>query len=194
MNETDLDLASRARKGDPEAFGELVSRATPRLLRMAQSILGARASAEDAVQDGVTAAWRGIDGFRGDAAFSTWLHRIVVRACLQQLRNGRPAFEDVEGLEEAEHRFMDPDYTVDPAEVAARLSDAQELRRALDGLPAVYRVAVVLHDADGLTALEVAEVTGVPLGTAKARIRRGRIALLAELARRGTGRAGDRRC
>jgi RNA polymerase sigma-70 factor (ECF subfamily) len=179
----DLELVLAARRGDPAAFGELVQRHLPRLLRVAQSMLGDPTGAEDAVQDGVVQAWRG---------FGTWLHRIVVRACLHHLRDRR-APEVIEGLAEAERRFLDPDYTVDPAEVVARASDAGKLRQALETLPDVYRVAVVLHDVEGLTGAEVAETTGVPLGTAKARIRRGRIALLAELARRQTASETEQR-
>jgi RNA polymerase sigma-70 factor (ECF subfamily) len=174
----DLDLAVAARDGDTAAFCELVRRHTPRLLGVARSILGQPASAEDAVQEGVTEAWRHVHQFRGDAAFGTWLHRIVVRSALRRLREERR----VEELVEAERRFLDPAYTVDPAEVAARASDTARLRQALGSLPGVYRVAVVLHDVEGMTAGEVAEVTGVPLATAKARIRRARIALLADLA------------
>lgn len=174
----DLELAVAARHGDAAAFGELVRRHTPRLLRVAQGILGDQAGAEDAVQDGVTEAWRYVRQFRGEAAFGTWLHRIVVRSALRRLRAERR----VEELVEAERRFLDPDYTLDPAEVATRASDAARLRQALGALSGVHRVAVVLHDVEGMTASEVAEITGVPLATAKGRIRRGRIALLAELA------------
>jgi RNA polymerase sigma-70 factor, ECF subfamily len=191
-DQDDLELALAARRGDPAAFGELVQRHLPRLLRVAQSMLGDRTGAEDAVQDAVAQAWRGVGQFRGEAAFGTWLHRIVVRACLHHLRDRRTP-EIIEGLAEAERRFMDPDYTVDPAEVVARASDAKRLRQALDTLSGVYRVAVVLHDVDGLTAAEVAEATCVPLGTAKARIRRGRIALLAELARSQTASEAEPR-
>ncbi|MGH8974352.1 MAG: RNA polymerase sigma factor [Acidimicrobiia bacterium] len=176
----ELELTVAARDRDAAAFGELVRRHTPRLLRVAQAILGDRAGAEDAVQDGITQAWRAVTQFRGDAAFGTWLHRIVVRCALHRLRDQ----QRVEQLVEAERRFLDPAYTVDPADVATRANDALELRRALASLSGVYRVAVVLHDVEGMTASEVAEITSVPLGTAKARIRRGRIALLAELARR----------
>lgn len=178
MAEDELDLALAARNGDGSAFGELVRRHTPRLLRVAQSILKDRDGAEDAVQEGVTQAWRGVGQFRGDATFGTWLHRIVVRAALHRMRDQ----QRVDALIEVERRFMDPNYTADPADVVATASDADRLREALGALTGVYRVAVVLHDVEGLTAGEVAEATGVPLATAKARIRRGRIALLAELA------------
>lgn len=78
-------------------------------------------------------------------------------------------------------RWQDPDYTVDPALVAARRSRAEMLRAVLDQLPETYRIALILHDAQGLSASELAEATGVPLGTAKSHIRRGRMALVALL-------------
>lgn len=177
----DLELAVAARNGDEAAFSELVRRHTPRLLRVAELMLGDRASAEDAVQDGVTQGWRGVAKFRGDAAFGTWIHRIVVRCALRCLRHQ----QRMEKLVEAERRFMDPAYTVDPADVVVLANDSVQLRRALANLSGVHRVAVVLHDVEGMTASEVAGITGVPLGTAKGRIRRGRIALLAELAQPG---------
>ncbi|MGH9268494.1 MAG: RNA polymerase sigma factor [Acidimicrobiales bacterium] len=184
LAEDDLELAVAARNGDEAAFSELVRRHTPRLLLVAELILGDRASAEDAVQDGVTQGWRGVAKFRGDAAFGTWMHRIVVRCALAGLRDQHR----MEKLIDAERRFMDPAYTVDPADVVTRANDSEQLRRALDTLSGVYRVSVVLHDVEGMTASEVAGITGVPLGTAKGRIRRGRIALLAELARSAISR------
>jgi RNA polymerase sigma-70 factor (ECF subfamily) len=180
LADDDLGLTVAARKGDTAAFSELVRRHTPRLLRVAELVLGDRASAEDAVQDGVTEGWRSVAKFRGDAAFGTWMHRIVVRCALRRLRDQHR----MEKLVEAERRFMDPSYTVDPADVVALTSDSVQVLRALANLSGVYRVAVVLHDVEGMTASEVAEITGVPLGTAKGRIRRGRIALLAELTQR----------
>lgn len=180
-NRDERELVAEARAGDGEAFGQLVRRHAPRLLRVADSILGDRSCAEDAVQDGVLQAWRALPGFRGDAAFGTWLYRIVVRCAVRRLGE-RATAESLDAIG-AEARFADPDYTVDPAEVIARASHASQIRQALWSLPVVYRVAVVLHDVDGLTTADVARLTGVPLGTAKARLRRGRIALLAELTR-----------
>lgn len=175
------ELVAAARAGGPDAFGELAQRQAPRLLRVAYSILGDRSNAEDAVQDGMLQAWRAVPGFRGDSDFGTWLYRIVVRCAIRRL--GDPQVPESLDTLDAERRFADPDYTVDPAEVVARASQTREMRRALGTLPPMYRVAVVLHDVDGLTTADVAKLTGVPLGTAKARLRRGRIALLAELAR-----------
>jgi RNA polymerase sigma-70 factor (ECF subfamily) len=152
-------------------------------LRLARSILGDRDSAEDVVQESLLAAWTHIAGFRGDSALSTWLHTITVRACTRRLKRDS-SVEPVGLLTESEQAWMTPRFTVDPAEVVARAASADELGTVLAGLPAPYRVALVLHDVEGLPAHAVADATGVPLGTAKSRIRRGRMALVYELSRR----------
>lgn len=177
-----------ARRGDEAAFTALVTVHAPRLLRLARGIVGDTAAAEDAVQDALLQAWRGLSGFRGDAALSTWLHTITVRSCRRQLRAGRPT-ESLDRLQEAERAWADADYTVDPVEVLARATRRDELHAAVRRLPEVYRIALLLHDVEGLSASKVAAATGVPLGTAKARIRRARAALVTDLAAAPAGAA-----
>jgi RNA polymerase sigma-70 factor (ECF subfamily) len=173
-------LLSRARGGDEDAFATVVAVHAPRLLRLAIGILHDEGAAEDAVQEALLQAWRGLSGFRGDAAMSTWLHTITIRACYRQRRAHRPA-ESLERLGDVERSWADPDYTVDPVEVLARAGQREDLRAGLALLPETYRVALLLHDVEGLSASKVAVATGVPLGTAKARIRRARMALVTGL-------------
>ncbi|GAC1530349.1 MAG: RNA polymerase sigma factor RpoE [Acidimicrobiales bacterium] len=187
--EDELDLVVLARQGDRDAFATLIRRHSPRMLRLAERMLADREAAEDAVQDGVVSAWRNIGEFRGDAAFATWLHTIVARACLSQLRRAHRT-ESLDAITDADNRWADATYSVDPGDVVARASDAVTLGTALATLPASYRAALLLHDMDGLTAAEVADATGVPLGTAKARIRRARMAVVSQLA---AGAAGNHR-
>lgn len=171
-----------ARGGDAAAFGELAALHGPRMLRLARSLTGDPGAAEDAVQEALLQAWRALPSFRAESALSTWLHTIVVRTCQRQRRGQRPV-ASLELLREVDAAWEDPDYTVDPAEVLARASDRRELTAAILRLPEIYRVALLLHDLDGLTAAAIATATEVPLGTAKARIRRARMALVTELAR-----------
>lgn len=126
-------------------------------------------------------AYRGLAAFAGNAAVGTWLYRIVLNRCLAERRRRRPQVVDVEPLELLQ-RWEDPGYSVDPAIVAARRSQAETLAEVLDQLPESYRTALLLHDGQGLSAAELADVTGVPLGTAKSHIRRGRLALVSLLA------------
>jgi RNA polymerase sigma-70 factor (ECF subfamily) len=101
---TDAALVSRCAAGDRRAFDELVDRHGPALFRFASRHCGARQDAEDAVQDGLLAAWRGAATFRGEAAVRTWLFQVVIHACRRgsRRRSGEPAvhagLEDAEGL------------------------------------------------------------------------------------------------
>jgi len=177
---SDLDLVIAARGGDRGAFGDLVRRHGPRLLALARQMIGP-AGAEDAVQEAMIDAYRGLPGFAGTAAVGTWLYRITLNRCLAERRKRRPVVVDVEPLELL-RRWEDPDYSVDPALVAARRSQAEILHSLLDRLPESYRTVLLLHDGQGLSASEVSEALGIPLGTAKSHIRRSRMALLSLLA------------
>lgn len=172
---SDLDLVVAARAGDRASFGELVRRHAPRLLALARQMLGPD-GAEDAVQEAMIDAYRGLGSFAGNAAFGTWLYRVTLNRCLAERRKRRPDVIDAEPLDLL-RRWEDPDYAVDPAVVASRRSDAATLHAVLDELPDSYRNALLLHDGQGLSASEVAEALDIPLGTAKSRIRRSRMAL-----------------
>ncbi|MFN2557046.1 MAG: RNA polymerase sigma factor [Nitriliruptorales bacterium] len=176
---TDFELVVAARRGDTTSFGQLLTRHAPRLLSLARQMVGADA-AEDVVQDAMIDAYRGLTGFRGDASVATWLYRITLNRCLAERRRRKPEIAEAEPIDLL-RRWEDPDYSVDPALVAARRSRAETLRAVLDQLPETYRIALILHDAQGLSASELAEAMRVPLGTAKSYIRRGRMALVALL-------------
>lgn len=176
---TDFELLAAARSGDTTSFGQLLKRHTPRLLSLARQMVGADA-AEDVVQEAMIDAYRGLPGFRGDAAISTWLYRVTVNRCLAERRRRKPEKAEAEPISLL-RRWQDPDFSVDPALVAARRSRLETLRAVLDRLPENYRIALVLHDGHGLSSGELAEAMGVPLGTAKSFIRRGRMALVSLL-------------
>ena len=172
---SDLDLVEAAKAGDTRSFGELVRRHGPRLLGLARHMVGPDA-AEDVLQEAMVDAYRGLAGFTGHAAVGTWLYRIAVNRCLQERRRTKPLVVDGEPLELLA-RWEDADYSVDPAVVAARRAHAETLQSLLGQLPEGYRNALLLHDGHGLSAAELAEATGIPLGTAKSNIRRSRLAL-----------------
>ena len=185
---SEADLVGEAKAGNSDSFGELVRRHAPRLVGLARQLVGAD-DAEDMVQEAMIDAWRGIGSFAGQSAFGTWLHRITVNRCLGELRRRKPVSVDIEPLELLA-RWQDGDYSVDPATVAARRSQAETLQTVLALLPDGYRVALILHDSHGLSAAELAEVTNIPLGTAKSNIRRGRMALVSLLGDDGRDLAG----
>lgn len=164
----------------------MLAEQVPGLLRYARTLTRDPERAADLVQDTVLRALQHADSFRGEAAPATWLHRILHNLAVDQARRSREvAVEDLASLAEAAWR--DEAYTVDAAAVVQRSHDRAELRDALLRLPLIYRSAVVLHDAEGLTAVEIAAVHGIGLPAAKQRLRRGRMMLVTVLAE-GAGR------
>ncbi len=171
---TDEDLLAAHCAGDPEAFGELFRRHKNRMWAVAMRTCGDREMAADAVQDGFLAAFRRADSFRGDAAVTTWLHRIVVNACLDRLRRRRPTSPLPEG-----DRLDGPelDHTRERRDAHASTEVALDVRAALAQLAEGQRLALVLVDMHGLSVAEAAVVLGVAEGTVKSRCARGRAAM-----------------
>jgi RNA polymerase sigma-70 factor (ECF subfamily) len=173
-------LVRRAQRGDQGAFATLVDTHRHRLYTLAVRELGSAADAEDAVQETFIRAWRALPRFRAEATFSTWLYRICLNAVHDQ--RARAARGGGVGLDE----LAEP---ADPRDSILEAELSGELQQALAGLDETYRTAVVLYDVLGRSYAEISEVLGVPEGTVKSRIFRGRT----ELARRlGTvGAAGE---
>src|SRR3954453_5179995 len=164
----DRELLLRHVDGDPSAFSELVRRHQDRLWAVAIRTLGDREEAADAVQDALLSAYRAAGGFRGDAKVSTWLHRIVVNACLDRARRqqSRPTVP-----------LPDDDLQAAPGDALANRELATDLSRALATLPSEQRTAIVLVDGQGYPVDEVAQLLEVPVGTIKSRCSRGRARL-----------------
>ena len=155
----------------------------PRLRRYARALVGNRDDADDLVQDTLERALARGGTFRGDSSPTTWLHRVMHRRFLDTRRRRTPEpTPDEELLARVEAAWRDDAYTVDPEAVLARAEVQAELRDALVHLPVILRSAVVLHDMQGLTSLEVASVQGIGLPAAKQRLRRGRALLVSLLA------------
>lgn len=172
--EDDRRLLQRHVAGEPDAFGELVRRHGDRLWAVALRTLGNPEDAADAVQDAVLAAYRRAETFRGDAAVSTWLHRIVINACLDLIRR-----RSVRPVEQLRPGSADPALPRDPIEDQQRRLD---IVAALAALPVEQRVALVLVDIEGYPVDEVAKMLEVPSGTVKSRCARGRARLAGLLA------------
>lgn len=171
---SDAELLAAHVDGDRDAFGELVRRHRDRLWAVALRTLGDREEAADALQDALVSAYRRADGFRGDAAVTTWLHRIVVNACLDRVR--RRQARPTTALPEQE--------PADPVDAHARTETALDVHAALARLPEHQRAALVLVDLHSMPVSEAAEVLEVAEGTVKSRCARGRAAL-AEMLRPG---------
>ncbi|MFV8318824.1 RNA polymerase sigma factor SigM [Mycobacterium sp. 23] len=162
---TDTELLAAHVSGDRHAFAELFRRHHRRLYRLARLSSPSREDADDAFQDAMLKAHRSAATFREDAAVGTWLHRIVLNACLDRLRHAqaRPTvpFQDV-------HPVSDRTSQVETALV---------VQRALLRLPIQQRAAVIAVDMQGYSIAETARRLGVPEGTVKSRCARGRARL-----------------
>lgn len=167
-------LLRRHAAGDREAFGVLVRRHQDRLWAVALRTLGNPDDAADAIQDGLISAMRAASGFRGEARVTTWLHRIVVNACLDQLRRGR--IRPHTSLPDDDHLPPDARDHIAEREVGS------EVEAALGKLPVEQRVALVLVDVEGYSVDDAAAIVGVPPGTIKSRCSRGRARLAPMLA------------
>jgi RNA polymerase sigma-70 factor, ECF subfamily len=161
-------------EGDPDAFGELFRRHRDRMWAVALRTTGNRELASDCVQDAFISAFRRASSYRGDAAVTTWLHRIVVNACLDRLRRDKPT-------------SILPEYELaDRHDAHASVDVRLDVRQALDRLPEGQRLALILVDMHGLSVLEAAEVLEVAEGTVKSRCSRGREAM-AQMLREPSG-------
>jgi RNA polymerase sigma-70 factor, ECF subfamily len=166
----DEDLVRRAVAGETSAFGTLVERHQRRVYNLALRMTGREEDARDATQDAFLTALRRLSSFRGDAAFTTWLHRVTVNACYDLLRKrGRGPV-----LERLDERPPEPPPLPDHAPDVELSID---VRRALLQIPDDYRAVMLLHDVHDLPYEEVASIVGIPVGTVKSRLHRGRVAL-----------------
>ncbi len=169
----DEELVRRFRDGDVRAFTALVERHERRVYNLALRMTGREEDARDATQDAFLAVLRKLQGFRGEAAFTTWLHRVTLNACYDLLRKRSRAPLALERR---------PEDGPPPAEPAApdhaeRVELAIDVREALQHLPEEFRAVLLLCDAQDLTYEQAAAVLGVPVGTVKSRLHRGRVAL-----------------
>jgi RNA polymerase sigma-70 factor (ECF subfamily) len=189
----DADLLRAHVDGDPTAFGELVRRHRDRLWAVALRTVGDREEAADAVQDALLSAHKAAARFRGESAVTTWLHRIVVNACLDRIRRrqAHPTVPLPDGSRSADgHLLGGPE----PAAPVQDHDTALLVREALAALPGDQRAALVLIDVQGYPVAEAAVILGVAEGTIKSRCARGRARMAIALGHlRPTGPAGDGR-
>jgi RNA polymerase sigma-70 factor (ECF subfamily) len=172
---SDAELLQAHVEGDPTAFSTLVERHQDRLWAVALRVMGGPDDAADALQDAYVAAFRRAGTFRGDSLVTSWLHRVVVNACLDRLRRAKVRAADPlpEDLDRVQGLGVEADR--DPAEELERRDAVTE---ALATLNADQRAALVLVDMQGYGVEEAARILGCAPGTVKSRCARGRARLL----------------
>jgi RNA polymerase sigma-70 factor (ECF subfamily) len=163
----DYDLVQRFLDGELAAFDELMEAHEDRVFGICLRMLRDREAALDATQETFIAVFRKADRFAGRSAFSTWLYRVAMNTCYDALRRTKRRRADPL----PEHHDP-PDTSMDDQLVAVELRP--DLEAALEALPVEFRAAVVLVDVEGLALADAGEMLGVPVGTMKSRVFRGR--------------------
>ena len=157
----DRDLVERARTGDPEAFADLVHQTSDTLFGIARRILRDPELAEDVLQNALVTIWRKLPNLREVDRFEGWAYRILVHACYAEAPRNRRWTAVVREL---------PVDRADQTDDVRRIVDRDELERAFRQLPLDQRAVFVLHHHVGLPLVQVAEVLGIPDGTARSRL------------------------
>lgn len=179
----DSALLARLRAGESAAFDEVVAQMGPRMLSVARRMLTCEEDARDAVQDAFLSAFRGLAKFGERARLSTWLHRIVVNACLMKLRSKQRRPQ--RSIEELLPTFLADGHQAvrtrpwKPAEESRieTVAVRQRVRAAIDELPDTHRTVLILRDIEGLSTEEAATVLNVTPNAVKVRLHRARQAL-----------------
>jgi RNA polymerase sigma factor (sigma-70 family) len=177
--DTETAMVARARDGDVDAFEQLAGAHADRLFALLLRLLDDRAEAEDVAQEVMLRAWRGIGRFQGQSLFFTWLYRIAINEANRSLEKSsrRPASASIDAA-----AFQLPAAARD--EPSRRLEQAElreALSQALVRLPPDYRIAIVLHDVEGLSARQAAEVAGCGQAAFKSRLHQARLRIRAAI-------------
>jgi RNA polymerase sigma-70 factor (ECF subfamily) len=174
----DMALVQSVRAGNSRAYSELIGRYQDKIYTLVAGLVRDRDDALDLTQEIFVKAYRGLDSFRAQSGFYTWLYRIAVRHCIDFTRRRKRTHETLplDGDALAEMGFEPPDTSLygDPERVVVNEHLKTAIRNAISSVQEPFRTAVVLHDVEGLSQEEIARIMGCPLGTAKSRIQRGR--------------------
>lgn len=181
---SDQDLLRAHVDGDTDAFGVLFARHRDRLWAVALRTMGNPEDAADGLQDGMVAAFRRAASYRGEAAVTTWLHRVVVNACLDRLRAAKIRRFDAlpDDVEDRGTVVATAAHDDQPDAAAEDAERRQRVLAALGTLPPEQRAALVLVDMEGYPVADVAQMLGCAEGTVKSRCSRGRTKLAVLLA------------
>jgi RNA polymerase sigma-70 factor (ECF subfamily) len=174
---TEAEAIERAKVGDAESFGALYALHKRRIYSLCLRMTGNAAEAEDLTQEAFLQLYRKIGTFRGESAFSTWLHRMAVNVVLMQLRKKGLQQISLEEAQEPQHEDGPKRDLGAQDNVLAGSIDRVNLERAVESLPRGYRIVFVLHDVEGYEHNEIAEMMGCSIGNSKSQLHKARLKL-----------------
>ena len=174
---SDAEVIERAQRGDAEAFRMLYEKHKRRVYSLCLRMTANTAEAEDLAQEAFLQLYRKIGTFRGESAFSTWLHRLSVNVVLMHLRKkSLPVVSLEETTQGGEDESAKRDFGADDAALSGSI-DRMQLQRAVDSLPPGYRMIFVLHDVEGYEHNEIAKIAGCSVGNSKSQLHKARMKL-----------------
>ncbi len=169
-----IDAVRRAQQGDSDAFAWLFHTHKARIYSLRLRLTNNTAEAEDLTQEAFVQVFRKLSTFRGDAAFSTWLHRIAVNTVLMRFRKKALPQVSLDEPCEQDARFVRREYGNRDARLAGSV-DRIALARAISELPAGYRTIFVLHEVEGYDHQEIAELLDCSVGTSKSQLHKAKL-------------------
>ena len=183
---TQQELVTRAKAGDSDAFGQLLEENQDRVYSLALRMVNNPEDAADLAQEAFLSAWRNLESFQGEAAFSTWLYRLTTNLCIDFLRKEKRKRSAgtvlyLDDTEEEEGSIDLPDYSADPHRQLEQTEVREHLAAAMAALSPEHRKILSLREVSGLSYQEIADILDVEEGTVKSRIARARNALRKKL-------------
>lgn len=179
---TEQEAIARAKLGDAESFEALYGHHKRRAYSLCLRMTGNAAEAEDLTQEAFLQVYRKIATFRGESAFSTWLHRLTVNVVLMHLRKKGLLEVSLEALEPQEKNGPKKEVGMRDKVLAGSI-DRINLQRSIESLPPGYRIMFVLHDVEGYEHNEIAEMMGCSIGNSKSQLHKARMKLRELLAK-----------
>jgi len=186
---TDTQLIARAQRGNEEAFRALFDTHKRRVYSLCLRMTGDTAEAEDLTQEAFLQLFRKISTFRGESAFSTWLHRLVVNVVLMHLRKKGLQQISLDEVDSSQEEPVKRDYGDDDRRLIGSI-DRISLEAAIAALPPGYRTVFVLHDVEGYEHNEIAQIMNCSIGNSKSQLHKARMKLREHLRRDQRHRLG----
>jgi len=188
VDSIEADLIERAKLGDAQAFQALYDKHKRRVYSLCLRMTANTAEAEDLTQEAFLQLYRKIATFRGESAFSTWLHRLSVNVVLMHLRKKNlPVVSLEETTQAGEEDTPKKDFGAEDLALAGSI-DRLQLQKAVDDLPPGYRTIFVLHDVEGYEHNEIASIVGCSIGNSKSQLHKARMKLRDLLKKKRTGK------
>jgi RNA polymerase sigma-70 factor (ECF subfamily) len=172
----EAELIERAKQGDAQAFQALYEKHKRRVYSLCLRMTANTAEAEDLAQEAFLQLYRKIGTFRGESAFSTWLHRLSVNVVLMHLRKKSLPVVSLEETAQGEEDTPKKDFGAEDLALAGSI-DRLQLQKAVDDLPPGYRTIFVLHDVEGYEHNEIATIVGCSIGNSKSQLHKARMKL-----------------